>query len=91
MDSAQWDERYAASDLVWSVEPNQWVVDVAGPLSPGRVLDLAAGEGRKEVVTASRTVPPCLDRADRARSRCAGAPPPVESCRSLNESLYNAP
>ena len=46
MDSATWDERYAAADLVWSVEPNQWVVELIGSLSPGKALDLAAGEGR---------------------------------------------
>lgn len=54
MDSAQWNERYAASDLVWSAEPNMWVVEVAGSLTPGRVLDLAAGEGRNALWLAER-------------------------------------
>lgn len=46
MDSVQWDQRYAASDLVWSATPNMWVEEVASALAPGRALDLAAGEGR---------------------------------------------
>jgi SAM-dependent methyltransferase len=46
VDSSTWDERYAGSDLVWSATPNQWVEQVAVGLAPGRVLDLAGGEGR---------------------------------------------
>lgn len=46
MDSRQWDERYAQKDLVWSAEPNQWVVQVAQDLPAGTVLDLGAGEAR---------------------------------------------
>lgn len=49
MDAAEWDERYAASELVWSATPNQWVVQIAGALTPGRALDLAAGEGRNAI------------------------------------------
>jgi SAM-dependent methyltransferase len=46
VDSSTWDERYAGSNLVWSATPNQWVEQVAVGLAPGRVLDLAGGEGR---------------------------------------------
>jgi SAM-dependent methyltransferase len=46
MDSSDWDQRYAGTELVWSVEPNAWVEGIAGALPPGRALDLAAGEGR---------------------------------------------
>lgn len=49
MDAATWDERYAASELVWSTTPNQWVVDIVRDLTPGRALDLAAGEGRNAI------------------------------------------
>lgn len=49
MDAATWDERYAASELVWSATPNQWVVEIARGLTPGRALDLAAGEGRNAI------------------------------------------
>lgn len=46
MDAEQWDERYAASDLVWSAEPNAFVVALVDDLRPGTAIDLAAGEGR---------------------------------------------
>jgi SAM-dependent methyltransferase len=46
MDATDWDERYAATDLVWSVTPNQFVESELSDLPPGRALDLACGEGR---------------------------------------------
>jgi SAM-dependent methyltransferase len=46
MDAAAWDERYAATALVWSAGPNQFVESELGDLPPGRALDLACGEGR---------------------------------------------
>ncbi|WP_432558895.1 class I SAM-dependent methyltransferase [Granulicoccus sp. GXG6511] len=49
MNSASWNERYAATDLVWSADANRWVVEVARELEPGRALDLAAGEGRNAI------------------------------------------
>ncbi|MEV1290057.1 class I SAM-dependent methyltransferase [Micromonospora sp. NPDC049679] len=50
MDSSQWDARYAAApDLVWTADPNRFVVEVLTDLPPGRALDLAAGEGRNAV------------------------------------------
>lgn len=49
MDASDWDERYAASDLVWSVEPNRFVAEIIGPLTPGHAIDLAAGEGRNAI------------------------------------------
>jgi SAM-dependent methyltransferase len=48
-----WDRRYAASDLVWSVDANQFVVEVCRSLTAGRALDLAAGEGRNSIWLAS--------------------------------------
>ena len=54
MDSKAWDERYAATDLVWSVEPNQFVAHECADLPPGRALDLAAGEGRNAIWLARR-------------------------------------
>ncbi len=54
MDSAEWDRRYAAKDLVWSAGPNRWVEEVAADLPPGRALDLAAGEGRNALWLAER-------------------------------------
>ncbi len=46
MDSADWDRRYAGTALLWSAEPNQFVVEQVTRMRPGRVLDLACGEGR---------------------------------------------
>ncbi len=54
MDSAGWDERYAATDLVWSATPNRWVAEVTEDLPPGRVIDLAGGEGRNALWLAER-------------------------------------
>ena len=46
MDAAAWDERYAATALVWSAGPNQFVEAELKDLPPGKALDLACGEGR---------------------------------------------
>lgn len=55
MDSRGWDDRYAAApELVWTGEPNRFVVAELGGLQPGRALDLAAGEGRNAVWLAGR-------------------------------------
>lgn len=54
MDAEAWDARYAGSDLVWSAEPNQFVAAELGDLTPGRALDLAAGEGRNAIWLARR-------------------------------------
>lgn len=53
-DSATWTERYAAAAMVWDTTPNQFVVEVCGPLPPGRALDLGAGEGRNAIWLAGR-------------------------------------
>ena len=54
MEASDWDRRYAASDLVWSPGPNQWVEELVAPLVPGRALDVAAGEGRNALWLARR-------------------------------------
>lgn len=54
MDASAWDARYAASDLVWSAEPNRFVEAELADLAPGRALDLAAGEGRNAIWLARR-------------------------------------
>lgn len=46
MDARAWDERYAASERVWSAQPNQFVASEVAGLPPGRAVDLACGEGR---------------------------------------------
>jgi SAM-dependent methyltransferase len=54
MDARDWDERYAASELVWSREPNAFVASELADLPPGTAVDLAAGEGRNAIWLASR-------------------------------------
>ena len=41
----EWDERYAASDRVWSGEPNGALIREVTHLRPGRALDVGCGEG----------------------------------------------
>lgn len=53
MDADAWDERYAGTELVWSATPNQFVAEALGGATPGRALDLAAGEGRNALWLAS--------------------------------------
>jgi SAM-dependent methyltransferase len=62
MDANDWDERYRQKDLLWTIEPNRFLVatvtDIEAGLPsgspPGRALDLAAGEGRHAVWLAGR-------------------------------------
>jgi SAM-dependent methyltransferase len=54
VDARSWDERYAASELVWSAGPNQFVASELAELRPGRAVDLAAGEGRNAIWLAER-------------------------------------
>lgn len=49
MDAKDWDERYAATELVWSAEPNRFVAELVSPLTPGTAIDIAAGEGRNAI------------------------------------------
>ena len=54
MDSQEWDRRYEGAELVWTAEPNRFVVAELQDLPPGRALDVAAGEGRNAVWLASQ-------------------------------------
>ena len=54
MDSQEWDQRYAGTELVWTAQPNRFVVEELQALPPGRALDLGAGEGRNAVWLADR-------------------------------------
>lgn len=49
MDASRWDQRYTGEDLVWSVEPNQFVAAHLADLTPGFAIDMAAGEGRNAI------------------------------------------
>jgi len=54
MDHLGWDERYAGDELVWTAEPNRFLVAEVEGLAPGSALDLACGEGRNAVWLAER-------------------------------------
>ena len=54
MDSEAWNRRYADRELVWTSDPNRFLVAEAAALPAGRALDLACGEGRNAVWLAER-------------------------------------
>ncbi len=49
MSREEWDRRYTGSELLWTAQPNRFLVDKSSDLSPGRALDVACGEGRNAV------------------------------------------
>lgn len=74
MDSAAWDARYAAAhDHLWGTEPNRFVREQCGSLTPGDALDIACGEGRNTLwlaglgwhVTGVDFSPVAIERAER--------------------------
>lgn len=44
-----WENRYSERPQMWSGRVNHWLEDIAGPLTPGRALDLGCGEGADSV------------------------------------------
>ena len=54
MDAGAWDERYAASERVWSADPNGFVAAECADLPAGRAVDVACGEGRNALWLAAR-------------------------------------
>ena len=54
MDSEAWDRHYADRELVWTSQPNRFLVAEVAALPPGRALDVACGEGRNTVWLAQR-------------------------------------
>lgn len=89
MDARAWNERYAATDRVWSRSPNKWVHAEFSSAPPGRALDLACGEGRNALWLAARGwsvvgVDFAAVALERARHSAAaveserGAPLPIE-------------
>lgn len=47
-----WDDRYDTEEYVYGKEPNDFIVAAFKDVPPGRILALAAGEGRNEVYLA---------------------------------------
>lgn len=54
MDHRVWDQRYAATELVWTAEPNRFLVAEVDGMAPGQALDLGCGEGRNAIWLASQ-------------------------------------
>jgi 2-polyprenyl-3-methyl-5-hydroxy-6-metoxy-1,4-benzoquinol methylase len=54
MDADDWNARYGAAELVWSAEPNRFLVAEVSDLPAGRALDVACGEGRNAIGLAER-------------------------------------
>jgi SAM-dependent methyltransferase len=54
MDTSMWDERYAASELVWSAAPNLFLPPLVEDMQPATALDVACGEGRNAIWLAQR-------------------------------------
>jgi SAM-dependent methyltransferase len=52
--SRDWDARYAAEPTLWGTDPNQYVRARLAGDEPGRVVDLACGNGRNAVWLARR-------------------------------------
>lgn len=79
MNSDDWDKRYQEKKLVWSAGPNQFVHKEVSDMKPGRVLDVACGEGRNALwmaelgwqVTALDYSPVAIEKA-RARAAEVG-------------------
>lgn len=72
MDANAWSERYAASEQVWSREPNMLVEEMVHGLDAGRAVDLAAGEGRNAIWLAQQGWQvDALDFSQVAVDRCA--------------------
>ena len=54
MDPRVWDQRYAAAELIWTAEPNRFLVAEVDGMAPGTELDLGCGEGRNAIWLASQ-------------------------------------
>ena len=54
MGPGEWNRRYAGTELLWTAQPNRFLVAETEHLRPGRALDLACGEGRNAVWLAER-------------------------------------
>lgn len=52
--SELWDQRFGADGYAYGTEPNDFLVEQAARIAPGRVLCLAEGEGRNAVFLAGR-------------------------------------
>ena len=54
MDKAFWDSKYSVDEYVYTKDVNRFVKDHLSDLTPGKMIDLAGGEGRNTVFFAER-------------------------------------
>jgi SAM-dependent methyltransferase len=54
MDKAFWDSKYSVDEYVYTKDVNRFVKESCSDLAPGKMIDLAGGEGRNTVFFAER-------------------------------------
>ena len=54
MDKAYWDSKYSVDEYVYTKDVNRFVKEYLSDLAPGKMIDLAGGEGRNTVFFAER-------------------------------------
>jgi SAM-dependent methyltransferase len=54
MDKAFWDSKYSVDEYVYTKDVNRFVKESLSDLAPGKMIDLAGGEGRNTVFFAER-------------------------------------
>jgi SAM-dependent methyltransferase len=54
MDKAFWDSKYSVDEYVYTKDVNRFVKEHLSDLTPGKMIDLAGGEGRNTVFFAER-------------------------------------
>ena len=54
MDKAYWDSKYSVDEYVYTKDVNRFVKEHLSDLAPGKMIDLAGGEGRNTVFFAER-------------------------------------
>jgi SAM-dependent methyltransferase len=54
MDKAFWDQKYSVDEYVYTTEVNRFVKEHLSELPPGKMIDLAGGEGRNTIFFAER-------------------------------------
>jgi SAM-dependent methyltransferase len=54
MDKAFWDQKYSVDEYIYTTEVNRFVKQHLADLTPGKMIDLAGGEGRNTVFFAEK-------------------------------------
>jgi 2-polyprenyl-3-methyl-5-hydroxy-6-metoxy-1,4-benzoquinol methylase len=49
MEREDWNQRFAAEELIWTAKANRFLMEETAHLTPGSALDMATGEGRNAV------------------------------------------